>query len=76
MKPAPADPEFYRPVLEALWAAFEDRLVFASNWPPLEACLDYASMLGITGTFLADKPEGVRQSFYGGAALRAYGLEK
>jgi predicted TIM-barrel fold metal-dependent hydrolase len=34
---APADPEFYRPVLDAVWSAFgEDRVIYGSNWPVCE----------------------------------------
>jgi predicted TIM-barrel fold metal-dependent hydrolase len=30
----PADPGFYRPVLDGIWEAFgPDRLVYGSNWP-------------------------------------------
>ena len=36
--PAPADPRYYAPCLGALWAAFgARRLIFASNWPQIEA---------------------------------------
>jgi L-fuconolactonase len=34
---APADPDFYRPVLDGIWESFgSERLVYGSNWPVSE----------------------------------------
>jgi L-fuconolactonase len=57
VQPAPADVDFYRPVLDALWKAFgPDRLIYGSNWPVCErAGDDVDAGLHIIKTYLDEK---------------------
>jgi L-fuconolactonase len=59
---APANVEFYRPVLDVLWNSFgEDRVLYGSNWPVSARFASYASVLGI-----------VREYVKGGTAAEKY----
>jgi predicted TIM-barrel fold metal-dependent hydrolase len=54
--PAPFEPRYYAPCLEALWDAFgARRLIFASNWPQIEAVSDFGAALRIVADFFGGK---------------------
>ena len=71
---APSDVAFYRPVLDALWAAFgEDRLVFGSNWPVSSPAAPLSTVVSIVKTYFMEKgKDAVDKYFYrnGKAAYR------
>ena len=70
---APRDADYYRPVLDALWAAFgEDRLVFGSNWPVSARAAPLATVVGITRDYLAGKGEKARGKVLSGNSKAAY----
>ena len=61
----PADPEFYRPVLDALWGTLgEDRLIYGSNWPVCEKYAPYATVQHIVAEYLQAKSGQVREKFF------------
>lgn len=55
-QPAPADVDYYRPVLDALWDSFgEDRLIFGSNWPVCWPAGEYGLAVEIVSTYFKQK---------------------
>ncbi len=72
MRP-PADPEFYQPVLDALWDTLgEDRLIYGSNWPVCEKYAPYATVQHIVAAYLQAKSSQIREKFFSRNALAAY----
>ena len=64
---APVDTDYYRPILDAVWAAFgERRVVFGSNWPVSDRGTTLDKVVGIVRPYFAEK---------GAAALRRYFVE-
>ena len=50
---APADVEFYRPVLDVLWDAFgEERVIYGSNWPVSARFAGYETVLTIVRDYM------------------------
>ena len=50
---APADVEFYRPVLDVLWEAFGDeRVIYGSNWPVSARFASYETVLRIMRDYM------------------------
>jgi L-fuconolactonase len=73
VQPAPADVDFYRPTLDALWDAFgEDRLIYGSNWPVLERAGQYAPALNIVKTYFGEKGAEALAKYFGKNAKAAY----
>jgi L-fuconolactonase len=53
---APADVDFYRPVLDWLWALFgEDRLVWGSNWPVSSRFAPLETVFAIASDYVASR---------------------
>lgn len=72
---APADPELYRPVLEALWTLFgPDRLLYASNWPVSARFAPLARVQQIAANFFAAKGRAALDKVFWRSARIAYGL--
>lgn len=72
---APADVEFYRPTLDALWNAFgEDRVIYGSNWPVSARFADYPTVLKIVRDYTASKSEAAAQKYFHQNARRIYRL--
>ena len=71
---APSDVAFYRPVLDALWAAFgEDRLVFGSNWPVSSPAAPLSTVVSIVKTYFMEKGKDATDKYFyrnGKAAYR------
>jgi len=64
-KPAPADVDYYRPILDAMWNAFgEDRLFFGSNWPVCDLGGNYATAFGIVRTYFDEKGSEAADKFF------------
>ena len=73
VQPAPADPGFFTPVLEVLWAAFgPERLIYGSNWPVCERAAQYGQVQAVATAFFAAKGEAVLEQFLWKNALAAY----
>ena len=65
VQPAPADVDFYRPALDALWDAFgARRLIYGSNWPVLERAGRYGDALTIVRTFFGEKGEAALDGYF------------
>ena len=73
VRPAPADVEFYRPTLDVLWDAFgEDRLIYGSNWPQIEAVSDFATAQRIVASYFESKGGEAGEKFFWKNAKAAY----
>jgi L-fuconolactonase len=76
-KPAPREVDYYRPVLDALWALFgEDRLIFGSNWPVSSGGAPFATVVGIVRAYFTAKGERAAARFFLGNSQRAYAWRK
>ena len=73
IKPAPRDPDFYRPTLEALAETLgPQRLVYASNWPVCERTSDYATTLEVVRAYFSHKGTQALQAVLCDAGQAAY----
>ena len=65
-QPAPDDPAYYVPTLDALWNVFgEDRLVYGSNWLVCERAAPYETVLNIVTHYIESKgPEAMGKFFW------------
>ncbi len=73
---APADVEFYRPVLEALWKTFgPDRLIYGSNWPVSERFAPLGRVEQIALSFFSEKGQAALDQVFWKNARVAYGLK-
>lgn len=72
-QPAPAEAEYYRPVLDALWELFgERRLIYGSNWPVCERGAAYETVFQIVDGYFSEKGERARQRYFAENARDAY----
>ena len=72
-KPAPADPSFYRPTLDALFEAFgPERLSYGSNWPVCRIAGEYATVFSIPREYFAAMGESVTDAIFRKNALECY----
>ena len=72
-QPAPADVEYYRPVLDALWELFgENRLIYGSNWPVCERSASYETVFQIADAYFAEKGGRARRRYFAENARNAY----
>jgi L-fuconolactonase len=66
-------PQYYRPVLDALWSMFgPDRAIYGSNWPVSDLVAPYGSMFRIVSDYFAGKSDSERQKFFWKNSLAAY----
>jgi L-fuconolactonase len=73
---APADVEFYRPVLEALWKTFgPDRLIYGSNWPVSERFAPLGRVEQIALSYFSEKSQAALDQVFWKNARVAYGLK-
>jgi predicted TIM-barrel fold metal-dependent hydrolase len=71
---APADTEFYRPVLDAVWSAFgEERVVFGSNWPVCERYAPLSRVHAIVAEYVGGISRTAERRFFHENAARVYG---
>jgi L-fuconolactonase len=70
---APSDVEFYRPVLDTVWALFgEERLIFGSNWPVSEPFAPFGTVHHIVATYFASRGERASRRYFAENARTAY----
>lgn len=73
VQPAPTDPGYYRPTLDALWRAFgPDRLVFGSNWPVSDRAAPFAAVVAVVRQYFEGKGRAAADGYWLGNARRAY----
>jgi predicted TIM-barrel fold metal-dependent hydrolase len=74
---APAEVDFYRPVLDILWKLFgADRLVYASNWPVSEYNAPLGRVQQIATAYFAEKGQAALDKVFWKNAQAAYGLPR
>ena len=74
--PAPEDPAYYAPTLDALWHAFgEDRLVYGSNWPVSWRYAEYAHVQQLATAYFERKGIEVLEKVMWKNSQAAYGWE-
>ncbi len=72
-RPAPRDPAFYRPYLDAVWQAFgTDRVLYGSNWPVCELGADYETVQRLAIEYANEKGPDAVAKFCSGNSQRAY----
>ena len=75
-RPAPADIDFYRPVLDLVADCFgEDRLVFGSDWPVTRTSGDYASVVKLTRAYFDAKGRKFSEKLFYRNAVAFYGIQ-
>lgn len=73
VQPAPAEVDFYRPTLDALWETFgEDRLIYGSNWPVCERAGDFTRSINIVKAYFAEKGEPASEKYFWQNAKAVY----
>jgi len=74
---APNTLDFYRPAVDAVWAAFGvEKLVFGSNWPVSDLYAPFATVHDLAAKYLAEKGQLAEDSVFGTNAYAAYQLKK
>jgi predicted TIM-barrel fold metal-dependent hydrolase len=70
---APHDPEFYRPVLDAMVEMFgPERLIYASNWPVSELYAPLATVQGIVADYFRTRGRSAQEAVFSKTAQAAY----
>lgn len=70
---APADPQYYQPILQAVWETFgADRVIYGSNWPVSARYADYATVQTIVQHFVQSQPVSHQRKFFCENAKLAY----
>jgi L-fuconolactonase len=70
---APADVEFYRPVLDAVWERFgEERVIYGSNWPVSEVFAPFGTVHGIVTQYFTGRGEQAARRYFSENARAAY----
>lgn len=73
---APADVDFYRPVLDVLWKLFgADRLIYASNWPVSGYNAPLGRVQQIAMNYFAEKGQAALDKVFWKNAQAAYRLK-
>ncbi|MFH1572212.1 MAG: amidohydrolase family protein [Gemmatimonadota bacterium] len=76
VQPAPTDPGYYQPTLDALWRIFgEERLVYGSNWPVSDRAGQYQTVAAVARAYFESKGERAAARFWWRNAERAYALQ-
>lgn len=70
---APIDTEYYRPILDAVWAAFgEKRVIFGSNWPVSDRGTSLENVMKIVRPYFAEKGAAASSRYFSENAKTAY----
>lgn len=70
---APVDTDYYRPILDAVWAAFgEKRVIFGSNWPVADRGTSLENVVKIVRPYFAEKGAVASARYFSENAKTAY----
>lgn len=70
---APADIEFYRPVLDAVWERFgEERVIYGSNWPVSALFAPFGTVHQIVAGYFKERGQRASRRYFAGNARTAY----
>ncbi len=71
--PGPADVDFYRPILDAMWNAFgADRVIYGSNWPVSDRAGEFKAATDIVKAYFGEKGDDVAEKYFWKNAKAAY----
>jgi predicted TIM-barrel fold metal-dependent hydrolase len=69
----PADVDFYRPVLDAIWEIFgDDRLIYGSNWPVSDRYASYKTLFSIVNQYVTGRGASAVEKFFWKNSQMAY----
>ena len=72
-KKVPEEVDFYRPVLDAIWATFgDDRLIYGSNWPVSDRYASYKTLFSIVNQYVTARGRATAEKFFWKNAQVAY----
>ena len=72
-KKVPEEVDFYRPVLDAIWATFgDDRLIYGSNWPVSDHYASYKTLFSIVNQYVTARGRATAEKFFWKNANAAY----
>lgn len=72
-QPAPSDPAYYRPTLDALWRIFgADRVIFGTNWPVSDRAADFATVMSIVRDYVEALGPEAAAGFWHANGRKAY----
>lgn len=70
---APAELDFYRPTLDAIWQSFgEHRVIYGSNWPVSARFAPYERVFNLMAEYFHGKGEGAAENYFSKNATHAY----
>lgn len=70
---APADPAYYRPVIDPIWEAFgPDRIIYGSNWPVSDRGAPYGTVIGIVEAYFNEKGGDIAEKYFSKNSQIAY----
>ena len=73
IQPAPAELDYYRPALDALWNAFgEDRVIYGSNWPVCERAGTFEQSIRIVKDYVRGKDQAAWDKYFWQNGQAAY----
>ncbi|MDX1947657.1 MAG: amidohydrolase family protein [Pirellulaceae bacterium] len=73
---APAELDFYRPVLDAMWSVWgSDRLLFGSNWPVSSRGASYRQVFDLAADYVQAQGDDAAGKFFVGNSRAAYRWE-
>ena len=74
-QPAPAQLDYYRPALDAMWDLFgSERLLYGSNWPVCERAGTYARCIALVRQYCQERGAEFSQRFFCAYAQAMYGV--
>jgi len=72
-QPAPSDPGYYKPTLDALWRIFgEDRVVFGTNWPVSDRAAEFPAVVTIVRDYVEALGPEAAAKFWHANGRKAY----
>jgi predicted TIM-barrel fold metal-dependent hydrolase len=70
---APAELDYYRPILDIMWDAFgDDRLMYGSNWPVSDRGATYAVVQQLVYDYVKERGLDATRKFFAGNAAKIY----
>lgn len=70
---APAEVDYYRPILDTLWEAFgEDRLIYGSNWPVSDRGAPYGVVIRLVRDYFGARGAEASDKYFQRNARTAY----
>jgi len=72
-KRAPLDVDFYRPIFDATWEAFDDdRLIYGSDWPVIDRRATYGEAFALIHQYVSGRGRAAAEKYFSANAAGAY----